>query len=188
MLLDIRTSIVSSIKVELTFDDNNKKVREIANGDLVAIEFNKNGKRKRIEGKVVKIGASSTIDPKAWYIVVDGSLDYQGQLERFSPQQILDVDIIRKASNNDYISTPNDSSRVTQIRLYDGFLQLSIDGGYSWITPKNTMRVVYHSADDDTIVCRKHCEDHYMNKKPVYVEGDGSEEEFDQEENTTPSA
>lgn len=136
MLMNIDCSIVQSIKVALTFDDNKTKEREISTGDLAYFEYNKNGKRKIIEGKVVKIGASDTTDAKSWFIVVDGSLDFSGQMERFSPTQILDCDILQKHDSVQYIATPNDSTRITDIRLCNGVLQVSIDGGYSWITPK----------------------------------------------------
>ena len=64
MLMDIKCSVVSSIKVNLLFDDKSTKEALIAIGDLVSIIYNANGLRKHVEGKVIKISAVGT-HPKA---------------------------------------------------------------------------------------------------------------------------
>ena len=76
MLLSINCSVVSSVKVSLTFDDGNKKEGIISVGDLVDIEYNTNGLRKRIYGRVLVVSVNGT-DPNGWYLTVDGSDDFQ---------------------------------------------------------------------------------------------------------------
>lgn len=130
MLMDIKCSAVSSILVQLTFDGGGHKERLIALGDLVDVEYNANGLRKRVEGKVIKISAVGT-DPKTWYIIVDGSDDFDSAKARFSPMSILDCEIIRKADTISTVQTPIGSSGVPYIRIIKGRLQYSHDG-FHW--------------------------------------------------------
>lgn len=185
MLMNLDCSIVQSIKVSLTFDNNKVKEREISVGDLCMFEFNKNGKRKTIEGKVVKICAGETVDVRSWYIIVDGSLSFSGQMERFCPTQILDVDVIQKHDAKTYIGSPNDSTRITDMKYEDGCLKVSIDGGYSFFIPKikfskeGDIPPKKPNHDQD----RHHC---HHKSKPVEIEGDDEDDLSDEieDENT----
>ena len=105
MLMDVKCSAVTSIAVNLTFDDGTTKNSVIGVGDLVSVEYNNNGLRKQVDGKVLKISAIGT-DPKAWYIIVDGSDEFECNKARFSPMNILDLEILRKADNSNTIQTP----------------------------------------------------------------------------------
>lgn len=172
MLMNIDCSIVQSLKVSLTFDNNKTKEREISKGDLCYFKFNKNGTIREIEGKVVKIGLNNSTNANSWFIVVDGSLDFSGQMERFAPTNILDVDIIQKHDTKEYISTPNDSTRITDMRYVNGYLQVSVDGGYSYEVPKNLRVPAINDGDefDDFVQSENShggCKPH---KKPIYVE------------------
>ena len=71
MLMNIKCTAVTSIMVNLSFDDKSTKNALIALGDLIEVEYNANGLRKHAQGKVIKISAVGT-DPKGWYIIVDG--------------------------------------------------------------------------------------------------------------------
>lgn len=181
MLMNIDCSIIQSIKVSLTFDNNKIKEREISVGDLCMFEFNKNGKRKMIEGRVIKICAGDTLDVKAWYIIVDGSLSFAGQTERFCPTQILDVDVIQKHDAKSYVETPNDSTRVTHIAVKNGYLKVSTDGGYSYFSPKVG---VYPYVEDESEVAPPHRPSHGgcggRRPKPVQIEG-GDDMDFTDE-------
>lgn len=130
MLMDIKCSVVSSIKVNLLFDDKSTKEALIAIGDLVSIIYNANGLRKHVEGKVIKISAVGT-DPKGWYIIVDGSDDFESDKVKFSPASILDVEVIRKADTLNTIQTPIGYEGVPYLRIVKGRLQYSKDG-YNW--------------------------------------------------------
>lgn len=171
MLINIECCIVPSLKVSLTFDNGRTKEREIATGDLCSFTYFKDGKKKTIEGKVVKIVMDNSVNVKSWYIVVDGSMSFDGKLDRFCPENILDVDIIRKHNEANYIASPDDETKVTNIRLNEGFLQVSKDGGYSWMTPKNFKKFVDYDEENDTESEVDICPGcNRPTKKPVIIE------------------
>lgn len=156
MLLNNTVSIVQNLKIELTFDDNSKKEREIGVGDLIHVEFNDSGMRKSVEGKVLKIGTGiNTVRQESWFIIVDGSLSFSGETFRFNPNKIIDLDIIQKKHDVPYIMTTNDSTRVTNLKVEDGILKVSKDNGYSWFTPNlnNMIQEEEGSDGDDNDSC-----------------------------------
>lgn len=127
MLMNITCDAVTSVAVHLTFDDGSTKHRLIANGDLVDIEYNGNGLRRHVEGKVLKVSAVGT-DTKGWYIIVDASDDFDSNQHRISVMSILDCEIIRKASTLKFVQTPLGAEGVPYLRIIDGRLQYSKDG------------------------------------------------------------
>ena len=127
MLLDIKCKAISSIQVHLTFDDTTVKDEVIALGDLVNVEYNGNGMRKRIVGIVSNISTVGT-DPKNWYIIVDGSDDFAKNSARFAPTSILDIEIIRKAGMDNAVLTPIGEEGCPYIRVVRGQFQYSKDG------------------------------------------------------------
>ena len=126
MLMDIKCSPVTSIKVDLKFDDMSTKSCILGVGDLVDIVYNANGLRKRIEGKVLKVSAVGT-DPRAWYIIVDGSDDCDSDRVKFSPMSILDAEVIRKADTLEFVQTVVGEGGVPFLRIVNGRLQWSKD-------------------------------------------------------------
>lgn len=130
MLMDIKCSAVASIKVNLTFDDMSTKERVVGVGDLVDITYNANGLRKHIEGRVLKVSVVG-VDPNGWYIIVDGSDDFDSDRVKFSPMNILDIEIIRKADTLENVQTVIGAESVPFIRIVKGRLQYSKDG-YNW--------------------------------------------------------
>lgn len=143
MLLDIKCKAVTSVAVHLKFDDNTTKDVVIAHDDLIDVEFNQNGLRKRMQGKVICIKAIGP-DPKAWSIIVDGSDDFESTKARFSPMNILDVVILKKADATKYIETPNDYTGITGLRIVRGRLQYTVDG-YNW----SDIRMHHHNIIED---------------------------------------
>lgn len=127
MLMNINCSAVTSVAVHLKFDDNTCKDRIIAKDDLIEVDFNHNGVRKHVIGKVIKISTATT-DPKGWFIIVDGSDDFEANQFRFCPMNILDVEILRRAGENVYIETPRDNTGIYSLRIIKGRLQYSKDG------------------------------------------------------------
>ena len=127
MLMNIKCEAVTSVAVHLTFDDGSTKHCLIANGDLVDIEYNGNGLRKRVEGKVLRVSATGS-DPKSWYIIVDGSDDFDSNQSRIAVMSILDCEIIRKANTLKIVQTPLGAEGVPYIRVIKGRLQYSKDG------------------------------------------------------------
>lgn len=127
MLMDIRCSMVPSIKVDLTFDNGFKKCPTLSVGDLIDLLYNQNGLRKHIVGKIIQISTPG-VDPKGWSIIVDGSDGFDSDVARLSPMSILDVDVIRKAGSAKTVTSPNDDTGIYGIRINKGRLQYSKDG------------------------------------------------------------
>lgn len=130
MLMEIKCSAVTSIKVDLKFDDGNTKERVIGVDDLISVIYNSNGLRKKAEGRVISVSAVGT-DPKAWYIIVDNSDSFKSDRVRFAPTSILDLEIIRKADQLEFIQTPIGHEGIPYMRLHHGRLQYS-NNGYNW--------------------------------------------------------
>lgn len=130
MLMDIKCSMVPSIMVNLRFDDQSEKHALVSTGDLIYVEYNANGCRKAIEGKVIKVSACGE-NPKSWYIVVDGSDDFASQQAKFSPMSILDIEILRKAGTLEVVQTISGDHAVPYLRIVHGRLQWSIDS-FTW--------------------------------------------------------
>lgn len=128
--MDIKCSAVTSIKVKLTFDDGSVTENVIALGDLIDVEYNANGARKHACGKVLVVSAIGT-DPKAWYIIVDSSDDFESNKARFAPTSILSLEIIRKADTLENVKTVAGDCAVPYLRIVHGRLQWSRDS-YEW--------------------------------------------------------
>ena len=130
MLMDIKCSAVTSIGVHLVFDDGSVKDRVVGVGDLIEVVYNGNGIVNRVNGKVLSVSAVGT-DPKGWYIIVDASDDFKSDKVRFAPTSILDLEIIRKADQLEFIQTPIGHEGIPYMRIHRGRLQYSMDG-YRW--------------------------------------------------------
>ena len=127
MLLDNKCSTVVSIKVVLTMDDGTIKERTIGFGDLIDVQFNCNGVRRCTEGRVVKVYAEGS-DPKKWYIIVDSADDFESKQYKFSPTNIIDLEIIQKKDQVKFIYSPDDYTNITALRVVKGRLQYTQDG------------------------------------------------------------
>lgn len=149
MLMNIDCSAVTSIKVKLTFDDGTTKERVVALGDIIQVEFNGNGKRRRAEGKVIAVNANGT-DPKGWYIIVDSSDDFDSKKARFAPTNILDVEILRKADTTETIRTPLGAEGIPFLALKNGQLVWSKDG-YDWRPVRIHNRYIIEDAEGSGI-------------------------------------
>ena len=138
MLMDIKCSTVTSIELELSFDNGFKKHCIVSKGDLVWMIFNYNGCRKEVEAKVLKITANGS-DPKAWVILIDASEDFGATQYRVCPLNILDIDIIKKRDAIRYIESPSNYSNIAGMRVVDGRLQYTQDG-VNWLPFRIDMR------------------------------------------------
>jgi hypothetical protein len=154
MTLSVDCSVVTSIRVVLTYGVGPKKDVILEVGDLVDIEYNKNGLRKDITGRIIKISATGT-DPNGWWIVVDGSDDFESTQARFSPMNIIDVDIIKKGDSEHTVSSPIDSSGVECIRVVNGYLQYT-KNGYTWYDIKTGRREDEIHQENGTVPTRPH--------------------------------
>ena len=145
MLMDIKCSAIASIKVNLTFDDGSTKERVVGTGDLVVVDYNANGLRKHIEGKVIAVSANGS-DPNGWYIIVDSSDDFDSHKAKFSPMSILDIEIIRKADTVDVVQTVIGQEGVPYLREIRGQLQYSKDG-WHWHPIRISPRDIIEEAE-----------------------------------------
>lgn len=129
--MGIQCSAEPQITVRLTFDDNSVKTVTVGKGDLVDVEYNKNGVRRRIEGKIVKISTSGT-QSVGWCIVIDGSGDFAAQQARITPSTILDIDIISKSECVDGIESPKGKGQIIALKEMGGRLYYT-KNGYDWL-------------------------------------------------------
>ena len=127
MLMDICVSAVVSAGIDLRFDDGKVKHCEIGKGDLVSIDYNFNGYRRHVEGKVCKVYCAGS-DPKDYYLIIDGSDDFKSQQVRFSIMSILDCEVITKACMMQNIYSPNDITNIKGLRVLNSRLQYTTDG------------------------------------------------------------
>lgn len=130
MLMDIKCSSNPQIEISLKFDNQESKKVTVGKGDLVDVDYNKNGVRRRIEGIVTKVSTNGT-ESLGWCIIIDGSGDFSSEIARISPINILDIDIIRKAECSMGINSPKDKSGIMSLRVKGGRLQYS-QNGYDW--------------------------------------------------------
>lgn len=160
MLMDIKCSAISSILIQLSFDDGSIKKELIAVDDLIDVEYNKNGRRVHFHGIVIKIDTTGP-DPKGWYIILDGSDDYDAQQARFSPKSILDIAVIRKANTARNIKTPLGCGSIDSLRIVKGRLQYSTDG-LNWQPILVDGRDVQIKDEEGTVPNRpSHCDKHH---------------------------
>lgn len=148
MLMNINCSAVVSVQVHLTFDDDSVKDRVIGVGDIVDITYNDAGLKKTIEGKVLKVSCA-TEKPTGWYIIVDGSNTMETNAVKFCPMNILDCEIIYKASDIKCVGTPISEGTVAMIRVVDGELQFTQDG-YNWCPVKLDYANLKNVPEKDT--------------------------------------
>lgn len=133
MLLSIKYDVINSLDINLVFDDNTTKFVHVSPGDIVECAFAKNGCRKEIEGTVKQIVLDSNPCKKqAWYMIVDASTCGMAHVERIEIAKILDIDVLRRASNSLPITTPGTRMMVTDFRMNGDFLEVSTDFGKHW--------------------------------------------------------
>lgn len=127
MTLDCKVDVIQSLFVHLLFDDQTVKDRIIAKNDLIDVVWNGNGARKHMIGRIARISATGS-DPNSWYIIVDGADDFKSMKERFSPLAILDLEVIRRACDEETVRTVKGQGNCPMIRVIKGRLQYSKDG------------------------------------------------------------
>ena len=150
MLMDIQCSSDPQIEIKLTFDNQRSKKVVVGKGDLVDVEYNKNGVRRRIEGIVTKVSTNGT-ESRGWCIIIDGSGDFSSEIARISPMNILDIDVIRSAESVQGISSPKDKSGIMSLRVKGGRLQYT-QNGYDWypiVIDRENVIVPGHDGDLD---------------------------------------
>ena len=133
MLLSKSYDIIKSVMINLVFDDNSTKKEEISLKDIVNVVYNKNGTRRTIEGTVTRIETGNACSKREWYMIVDGSFCNSSHLEHVKFDNIIDIDIVRKAKETKNISSPVGEHHVSNFRIVGNILQLSQDRGKTWL-------------------------------------------------------
>lgn len=138
MVMKIGCEVEQSLVITLSFDDETTKTRVINKGDYVSIAYNKNGTRRVVNGAVTTIYANpynGKVSRKDWYVIVasDDVMEGIGSAAvRISILNILDVEVLKTNDNHREVRTPNNNTRVTDIRVKGNYLQISQNGGRSW--------------------------------------------------------
>ena len=133
MVMKIGCEVEQSLVITLSFDDETTKTRVISKGDYVSIAYNKNGTRRVVNGAVTTIYANpynGKVSRKDWYVIIANDEGQGlGGAVRISILNILDVEVLKTSNNSRNVKTPNNSTRVTDIRVKGNFLQISTNGG-----------------------------------------------------------
>ena len=135
MLLDNSYTIVPSIKFTLTFSNGICKVITVKQKDVIDCQYKRNGERFFITGRVAKIGChfNSSLGAVGTtaYLQIDGSAEYEGQVEYIQPSQILDLTVISTSETieNVVCSVNNRDQKIALVRENEaGVFQYSLDG------------------------------------------------------------
>lgn len=132
-VMKLGCEVEQQLVISIVFDDDTVKNRRIAKGDYISIAYNKNGMRRVSNGIVATIFANPfnpKLSRKDWYLIL--SADDNAGVVRIAINNILDVEVLKQNQFDATVKTPNDSSRVTNIRIHNNTLQISQDDGESW--------------------------------------------------------
>ena len=135
MLLNNEYTIVPSLRLTLTYDNDVRRVITVKTRDTIDCSYKKNGELFNIIGVVTKIGCNfnsslGSVGTTA-YLQVDGSSEYAGQVEYIQPNQIYNLNILCTTDTieNVVCSVDNETQRIMLIRENEvGVAQYSIDG------------------------------------------------------------
>lgn len=135
MLLNNEYTIVPSIRFNLTYSDDTRKVITVKTKDTIDCSYKKNGEIFNITGIVAKIGCNfnsslGTVGTTA-YLQIDGSSEYAGRVEYIQPNQVVNLVVISTTDTieNVVCSVDNETQRISLIRENEaGVAQYSMDG------------------------------------------------------------
>lgn len=139
MVMRVSSEVEQSLNVTITYDDGTVKHKVISVGDYVSVAYNFNGARRIAVGTVSGIHAnpaSKQTSRKDWYFIVNNDDPEVGNYgtTKILVVNLIDVEILRMKNQVNPISSPNNSMRVTNMRIKAGYLQVSNNNGRSWKT------------------------------------------------------
>lgn len=141
MVMRVNSEAVIELSVTIEFDDGCIKTQVLGVGDYARVAFNHNGTRKVVTGNVVNINAnpySAQTTKRDWYFMVSSDEPGDaGRIAKILVINILDLEILHKKHQQSTVGTPNDPTRVTNIRVVNGYLQISQNDGHTWRTVGN---------------------------------------------------
>ena len=139
--MKVTSEAVIELAVTIEFDDGCTKTQVLGVGDYARVAYNKNGTRKVVSGSVVSINAnpySAQTTKRDWYFMVaSDNPDEVGRVAKILVINVLDLEILHKKNQQMHVGTPNDPTRVTNLRVVNGYLQISQNDGHSWRTVGN---------------------------------------------------
>jgi len=136
--MKINCEVEQNLSITITYDDGTMKTKLIGIGDYVSVAYNHNGSRRLITGTISSIRAnpaSMKTTKNDWYFVVNSD-DPEARMGsvKILVLNLIDIEVLRMRRQGVHINTPNNSMRVTDIRLKAGYLQVSNNNGRSWKT------------------------------------------------------
>ena len=138
MVMKINCEVEQNLCVTISYDDGTMKTKLVGVGDYVSVAYNYNGARRVINGTVSSIHAnpaSLKTTKNDWYMVIaNDDPDTRFGSVKILILNLIDIEVLRMHRQGVHINTPNNSMRVTDIRLKAGYLQVSNNNGRSWKT------------------------------------------------------
>lgn len=138
MVMKIESESIVSLKIAISYDDGITKVQVVSEGDFVKVAYNYNGVRRVICGTVSSIHANpyaATISKNDWYFeVVDENPNNNPHVAKIMVNSVLDLEVLHKKYQSSTVGSPNDPTRITDIRVLNGYFQISQNNGYTWRT------------------------------------------------------
>lgn len=140
MLLSISYDVLESLLIKLVFENEKVKRVKVEINDYVSITYNKDGKRRTIDGFVRQIYLDNRYEHykcqhnQHWTLLIADSIDSDAnQIAKVEVSKLLDIDVLKRQADSGYISTPLSDNAVTDFRLVGNTLQLSQDHGTTWV-------------------------------------------------------
>ena len=128
MLLRKDINVISSISIELYFDDDSSKKILLNKKDIVSLTYNDRGVKTTVVGKVINIISNGNNS----YLSIDGSGIYEGSQVKILFDEILDCIMIEKYDESILLRSVSGAGQITNLRLLNGYMQISTDNGVSW--------------------------------------------------------
>ena len=146
MLVKVSHEIINSVNIGFVFDDNSVKKVLVQVGDVVEINYIRNGMKKEVTGTVKRIftenghaghighvASCGNCTNEGCYLYIDASTTNNADLEKIDVDCMYDLNIIQKADNSDCIKSPVGCTQVTSFRIVGNELQVSTDYGTTWM-------------------------------------------------------
>ena len=139
MVMKVSCEVDQNLDIAITYDDGTMKHKLVSVGDYVSVAHNYNGSRRIAVGTVSGIHAnpaSKQTSRKDWYFIVNNDDPEVGNYgtTKILIVNLIDIEVLRMKNQVNPISSPNNSMRVTDMRIKAGYLQVSNNNGRSWKT------------------------------------------------------
>lgn len=132
-VLKVTYEVLTSLLIKIMFEDGSIKKNTIELGDYISVVFNKDGCRKTVDGYVTRIymephRPNCGCHRDIWYFIVDASQVGGSQVEKINVETVLDLDILRRKADTQYVETPNSTERVMGMKIIGNTVYVTQDG------------------------------------------------------------